>query len=286
MNVFPYISSYILLYAVIAFLVFLIVPAPYGKFSKDYLPLLINARLAWFLNQFGALIIIVGYFEDGVWKHKMPSTSKGWVAFIFIILHFLWRSVFSQLVLEYVIKPPNGEKQTSLLLPFLGFLYYPAVGMNFRQMVVNMDQEYQFEDTIFLVAAMVCLAANAFIDMQFNQWRKEEGFEFPYIGKYLTRESIGERFGLLYKLGFHSPNYLFEILEWGFFTLFVFRWEALWWFVATLLYLLPRSIWTSHWYSLPFQNQNVAKAVPQVFQAKSVQSVKPKTTHNANSIVF
>lgn len=272
MDVFPYISSYILLYAVVAFLIFLIVPAPYGKFAKEYMPLLINPRLAWSLNHVGALIIIFGYFEDGIWKNKMPSNNKAWVAFVFLLLHFLWRAIFSQLVIEYVIKPPNGNKQTSLIIPFLGLLYYPAVGMNFRRMVVHMDDEYQFDDTIFLVGSFVCLFTNAFIDMQLNRWRKDNGYSFPYTGKYLTKEEIGERFGLLYKLGFHSPNYLFEIFEWGFFTLFVFKWEAFWWFVATLLYLMPRSIWTSHWYSIPFDHGvAITKQVPKVF----TNSVKP-----------
>ena len=266
MEIFPYFSSYILLYSVIAFLLLIIVPAPYGKFAKAYLPLQINSRLAWSFNEIGALVfLLIGYLEDGKWYHDMPSSTKGWACFIFLIVHFLWRSVLSQLVIAYVIDPPNGTKQTSLILPLLGLLYLPFVGMNFRRMSAQIDDTYNFEDNVFLVGACISLCANAFVDIQLNRWRKTEGTQISeYLGIYLSREQIGERFGLLDKLGFQSPNYLFEIFEWGFFTLFAFRWEAFWWFVATILYLLPRSIWTSHWYSIPTKKTTsnvVAKVV-------------------------
>ena len=269
MEVFPYFSSYILLYAVIAFLVLIIVPAPYGKFAKEYMPLPINARLAWVFNEVGALVfLLIGYFYEGEWVHTFPSTGKGWACFIFLCIHFLWRSIVSQLVIEFLIKPPNGTKQTSLIVPLLGLLYLPFVGMNFRRMTTEMDSEYKFEDNVFLVGASICLAANAFVDIQYNIWRKEAKKINSYLGNYLSREEIGERFGLLDKLGFQSPNYLFEMLEWGFFTLFAFRWEAFWWFIATILYLMPRSIWTSHWYSIPTKEET-SKLVPKVLKSNN-----------------
>ena len=269
MDIFPYLSSYIMVYAVVAFLVLIVVPAPYGKFSKDYLPLQVNPRLAWFINEAGGLLfLLVGWFEDGTWKHDFPQTGKGWVCFMFLLVHFLWRSTLSQLAIEYIIKPPNGTKKTSILLSLFGLLYTAFVGMNLRRMCAQITEEYAEEDSVFLVGASVCLLANAFMDMQFNIWRKTEGSDVSeYFGRYLTKEEIGERFGLLGKLGFECPNYLFEMLEWGLFTLLAFKWEAFWWFVSTILFLLPRSIWTSHWYSL---GKSVAyeKVVPKVFKHK------------------
>lgn len=271
MDIFPYVSSYILLYAVVAFLVFLVVPAPYGKFSKDYMPLQVNPRIAWFLKDFGALFfLLIGWFEDGKWQHQLPTTGKGWSCFIFLIIHFLWRSSLSQLAIEFVIKPPNGKKKTSILLSLLGLVYTSFVGMNLRRMCAQITEEFEDKDTIFIVGASVCLLANAFVDMQFNLWRREEGSDVSdYFGRYLTKSEIGERFGLLNKLGFECPNYLFEMLEWGLFTLLAFKWEAFWWFVSTVLFLLPRSIWTSHWYTLDREKEQAyEKIVPKVFKNK------------------
>lgn len=257
MDIFPYLSSYIVLYAVVAFIVLIIVPAPYGKFAKSYMPLQINPRVAWFLSEFGALLfLLVGWVEDGRWQHQLPQTGKGWVCFIFLIVHFLWRSTLSQLAIECIIQPPNGTKQTSVVLPLLSMVYLAFVGMNLRRMCSSITDGFEDYDAIFLVGASISLIANATVDMLLNVWRKTEGSDkSKYFGTYLTIEEIGERFALLNKLGFQCPNYLFEMLEWGMFALLAFRWEAFWWFVATVLFLLPRSIWTSHWYQLerPYQ---------------------------------
>ena len=109
----------------------------------------------------------------------------------------------------------------------------------------------------------------------YNQWRlnTENCYQLnEYQGAYVKKEEIGERFGLLYRLGIVTPNYLFEVIEWGLFSLFVMKWEAFWWFVATILFLLPRSIWTSHWFS----------TIPNVSytQVQKVVQTKNKSKYN------
>lgn len=273
MDIFPYVSSYIILYAIVAFIVLIIVPAPYGKFARQSMPLQINPRVAWFLNEVSALVFLaIGWLENGTWRHDMPQTNKGWVCFLFLIVHFVWRSTLSQLVIEWLIQPPNGTKQTSILLPLLSVIYLSLVGMNFRRMCSLIDDEFQDFDLIFVCGASFCFLANAFVDIQYNRWRKSEGSDkSEYLGRYLTREELAERFGLLNKLGFECPNYLFEMLEWGFFALLAFRWEAFWWFVGTVLFLLPRSIWTSHWYMLGKEVQVTYKSTkPKVLNQRKI----------------
>jgi hypothetical protein len=253
MEIFPYISKYLLGFTGLTFICLLVIPAPYGKFSKTYFPLQMNSRLAWFLCEVGGLFILLPYYENESWNATLPNTNKGWAAFTFILVHFMWRSIFSQVILEY-IDPPRGTKETSVLIPLGGILYLPLVGMNFRHMVVEIDDTMQIEDGFFLGLSTICLCANGFVDVMLNILRKKKP-EDKYLGSYLSREDIADRFALLSNIGIDSPNYFFEILEWGFFVLFAWRWEAFWWFISTLVFLIPRMIWTSHWYTLNKENQ-------------------------------
>ena len=176
-----------------------------------------------------------------------------WISFTFLLCHFICRLIVSLAVIEFFIDPPNGTKETSLLLVFIWMCYTPIVGMNFRYMVAHMEDSHEFADNVLIVAAIVCAVANAFVDVAMNVWRKDAPLINEYFGNYLSKDDIGERFGLLHRLGIESPNYFFEILEWMFFALYAFRWEAFWWFVASTLIILPRNIWTAHWQSIPVE---------------------------------
>lgn len=246
---FPYVSIWILGYATVVFLASIIVPLPYGKFSKSMLPLQIDTRLAWGL-QHGAVLIglIFGWMEDGKIYTMVPITNKGWVALTFLWLHFLWRAILSQVVLT-----KHGTKQTTILLPILSLLYYVPVGCQFRRMCHEIDVSYEPIDTIPFILACICFGLNITIEILYDNWRIDENncyaFDLPtrkYYGNYLREDFLKERF-ILFRYGFHTPNYAFEMLEWLFFTLFVFKYEAFWWFVATCLFLMSRSAWTAHW---------------------------------------
>ena len=124
MDAFPYLSSYVLLFGVLSLILSLVIPLPWGKFSRKELPLQINPQLAWFFMFIPAfLFLLLGYSEDSKFDQKLPSTSKGWAAFTVLLIYFAWRAIISQLVI-FVLETDNGTKQTSLLLvfPFLGSL--------------------------------------------------------------------------------------------------------------------------------------------------------------------
>tara|TARA_Y100001936_G_C15970387_1_gene610789 strand:+ start:104 stop:907 length:804 start_codon:yes stop_codon:yes gene_type:complete len=246
---FPYLSLWILGYSIVAFIVSVIVPIPYGKFSKSALPLQIDPRVAMGLQHGLVLLgLIFGWFEQGRFHMKLPHTNKGWVALTFLVLHFIWRGIMSQVVLT-----KHGTKQTSILLPVVGLLFFVPVGMNFRKMCHEIDEDYEAIDTIPIVLSFICLVLNAIVEILYDQWRSDEAncyaFDVPtrkYYGNYLRPEFLKERF-VLFRYGINTPNYTFEILEWLFFTLFVFKYEAFWWFISTCLFLLSRSAWTAHW---------------------------------------
>lgn len=246
---FPYLSAWILGYAIVAFLFSLIIPIPYGKFSKSMLPLQIDPRVAWGLQHGFVLIgLLFGWFESGRFYMDLPTTNKGWVALTFLVIHFIWRGIISQIAF-----PKYGTKQTSILVPVVGLLYFVPVGLNFRRMCHEIDEDYEAIDSIPIVLAFVCLILNIVIEILYQSWREDPAncYSFNdetrnYYGNYLRSDFLKERF-ILFQYGFQTPNYTFEILEWTFFALFVYRYEAMWWAIASLLFLVSRGAWTAHW---------------------------------------
>ena len=251
--IFPYLSLYILIFSFICFVLFILCPYPHGKFYYQ-LPLDISSDVAWAMMNIPALICIFGYWdmENQRWVSDIPNT-KGWICLIFFILHFIWRGIISVLWINMIHSENNhrGNKKTSFLLVLASWFYYPFVGMLVRYMCVQIQDSMSIHDVLFLVCCVVFLALNAYVDILFNYSRQTstKTQRHETLGVYLTKEGIEEHFKVLVHLNIETPNYFFEIIEWGFFVLLTLRFEALWWFMATLLMLLPRAIWTSHWYS-------------------------------------
>ncbi len=249
--IFPYLSLYILIFSFICFILFIVVPCPYGKFSYDA-PLPISPDFAWSLMNLSTLICIFGYWdiENGKWNSQVPN-MKGWICLSFFIIHFIWRGLISVLWINLIHSEENyrGTKKTSFLLVLVAWLYYPVVGMLIRHMCVSIDEKIDVNDFLFLICCIIFLFLNAYVDIYLNYKRKISQYTTTAndTGTYLTKQGMREHFTILFNLGIENPNYFFEIIEWGFFTLLTMRFESLWWFVATLFILLPRSLWSSHW---------------------------------------
>ena len=251
--IFPYLSLYLVLFSFICFILFILCPYPHGKFSYA-LPLSISSDVAWAMINIPTLICIFGYWdiENAKWVSDVPNT-KGWICLSFFILHFVWRGIVSILWINLIHSENSfrGSKQTSFLLVLASWFYYPFVGMLIRYMCVHIENSISIHDILFLVCCFLFLGLNAYVDILFNYSRKTslKTQNHEQLGIYLTKEGIADHFKVLVHLNIESPNYFFEMIEWGFFVLLTLRFEALWWFIATLLMLLPRALWTSHWYS-------------------------------------
>lgn len=256
MEFFPYLSGWILGISCIFLLYQLFAYLPYGKFAIQDAPFAqwhsIHPGVAFAIPYILSLFFVsFGWFEDNTWNvNKLPQMPKGWLALVTLILYYTWRIV-SQLVIHRIINPPNGQKQTSILFTLVQLLYYPAVAMNFRRMCYYIDTEIETKDVIFVTLTFLALAANAYVDISLNIWRKDKDIatDYGWHGLYITSSEIKKRFAMLGMCGI-EPNYAFEILAWVFFTVFTWRFESLWWLVATLCILIPRMMWSSYWYSL------------------------------------
>lgn len=300
--IFPYLSLYLLVFSFICFILFIIVPFPHGKFSWK-LPLMIDSDIAWAIMQGSALIVIFGYLDvdNNRWISTLPKSNKGLIALVFFIIHVIWRSIISVLWIRNIhkeLEETRGNKKTSFILVLGSLFYYPIVGMLIRYMCVHIDESISAHDIIFLLGTCVFLGLNAYVDITLNKSRciSPDVKTHASIGIYLTKDGLKKHFKVLVHLGIDCPNYFFEILEWGFFALFTLRFESLWWFVSTLMILLPRALWTSHWYSeeeepeieplppKPVKVQQVKK-MKQVKKYKEVKKTQYKPM-KVNGLVF
>lgn len=267
MDFFPYISSYILVFSFVVCIFSSFAPLPFGKFANSSLPLQLNARIVKALFSFGIFSILFGWIENNKWHADLPQDTKGWIVFIYVLIHFLWRSVASHIVFHHLTSSSDenivGRKQASFLLVLVGLSYYIPVGFFFRRLSVHIKddglQEYEY---LFFIAAIVCLSLNAYSDIVYNSNRDTRRKISEYYGRYATLDELRESFDSIINIGL-PPNYFFEIGEWFFFTLFVGRWETFWWFISCLFFLIPRSMWQMRWYytSVP---KEITVSVPKV----------------------
>lgn len=298
--IFPYLSVYILVFSFISFILFILSPCPHGKWALD-LTLMIDPDIAWMMMQIPTLIVIFGYFDfdNNKWVSDLPSTNKGSIALIFFTIHFIWRGILSVIWIKKIhqdLPETRGSKKTSFIVVLVSWFYYPVVGMLIRYMCVNIDDTISAHDLIFLVGCFVFLGLNGYVDIVLNKNRciSPDVKTYPSIGIYLTKDGLKKHFKMLIHLGIDCPNYFFEMLEWGFFALFTMRFESLWWFLSTLLILLPRALWSSHWYceEVEIHQELLEQPVEKVEIVKPVKVVKPikmKNIHKSvklNGLVF
>lgn len=274
MEFFPYLSSYLLVFSFVLCIFTSFAPVPLGKFSNPSLPLQVNARVVQVLLSFGAFAMLFGWTEDGTWHTKLPTSTKGWIVFIFILVHFSWRSIISQIVFNHLTDNSEediiGKKQASFLIAVVSFAYYIPVGFFFRRLSVQIANEsLQEHEYIFLVASILCLMLNAYVDISMNTNRESRKKITEYYGRYASVEELRESFDSILRIGL-PPNYFFEIAEWFFFALFIARWETFWWFITILLLMIPRAMWQMRWYYTK-KTKEIAVALP-VVKTNNVKS--------------
>lgn len=276
MEFFPYLSSYILVFSFVVCIFSSFAPLPFGKFANSSLPLQINSSVVRALFTFGVFSMLFGWTENNEWHTKLPQITKGWIVFIFILVHFLWRSVASHIVFNHFTLNSDvdivGEKQASFLLAIVGLCYYIPVGFFFRRLSVQIkDESLQEYEYLFLVAAIVCLTLNAYADLEYNLKRDTRKKISQYYGRYASLNELRESFDSIINIGL-PPNYFFEIAEWFFFTLFVGRWETFWWFISCLLFLIPRSMWQMRWYYTTSTPKEITVPVPKIQKTPMAKS--------------
>jgi len=254
MEVLPYISGYLLIYAFALNFLLWFMPAPYGKFSYQK-----NKWCgidSWMFSCFthaGFISIVAGWFE-GDWKRHNINVKEGRGMLLFIILCvYIVVRCLSPLIYKVTMRRDRGTKKVNVLwlIPYLAF-WIPA-GFYWSRVVSKIDKPFELYDIILCALALLFWVLNVYSDFKKN-YNRDEGKKYEVIGKYLNQKQIYKEFSSLERL-YHvaalPPNYTFEIAFWFVFVFISWSWEGLWWFCCMFAFLFTRGVWQKTWYNEP-----------------------------------
>jgi len=226
----------------VAFLVFLsswYFPLPYGRFSKDYAfaDKIIPNR--WFIAfaSFPALVLLL------LVEILTPIQDNfGTVVFVFLCTHFFMRSMLVPGIIGYIYT--SDPKKVSAMLLLLVMVYNAFVGYTLGHMCTTLKGTFgaSWMDIPLLTGATACLVLNIYYDIRVNILRVH-GEDDVSKDLYVSRKTLEKEFTLLFALEITSPNYFFEILEWGFIFLLTWHTESFAYFVASVLILWTRGLY-------------------------------------------
>ena len=226
----------------VAFLVFLsswYFPLPYGRFSKDYAFADNIVPNRWFiaLASLPALVLLF------IVEILTPIQGNfGTVIFVFLCTHFFMRSMMVPLIIGNIYT--SDPKMVSAMLLLLVMVYNAFVGYTLGYMCTTLKGTFgaSWMDIPLLTGATACLVLNIYYDIRVNYLRCHgEGDVSKDL--YVSRKTLEKEFNLLFALEVTSPNYFFEILEWGFIFLLTWHTESFAYFVASVLILWTRGLY-------------------------------------------
>lgn len=226
-------------------------PIPYGRFSTSG-----SIPNRWFIGL--ANIPAIGF----LCIHIQNVSNFGRIAFIFLLVHFVLRAIVVPVVTGFIYH--TDEKESSILLLALFMVYNGLVGYTLGFMCTNLNGSFfLWPDFPLLVGASCALLLNVYYDIQVN-WMRCHDEKVEINDTYVVYTSLKKEFPLLFWLDITSPNYFFEVIEWGFFVIFTWHTESLCYFIATWLILWVRALSINQWLEIKQAEQDKKSlSVPQ-----------------------
>ncbi len=229
----------------VAFLVFLsswYFPLPYGRFSDDYAfaDKIIPNR--WFIAFASLPALVLMTIVIAIATRSNPLDNFGTVVFVFLWMHFLMRSIIVPFAIGFIYT--SDPKKVSAMLLLLVMVYNAFVGYTLGHMCTTLKGTFgaSWTDIPLLTGALACLVLNIYYDIRVNYLRCH-GEDDVCKNLYVSRKTLEKEFTLLFALEITSPNYFFEILEWGFIFLLTWHTESFAYFVASVLILWTRGLY-------------------------------------------
>ena len=246
--------EYILLGVALAvFLVSWYTPIPYGRFSDspglsqiNGLPDIPNR---WFIGlaNIPAIIFLCIHIPD--------VSNFGLVVFVFILVHFVFRALIVPVVTGFIYHTDEKECSVLVLIPFMA--YNGLAGYTLGYMCTSLNGLFfMWPDLPLLIGASCAFVLNVYYDIWVN-WLRCHG-DAKVKDMYVTYGSLENEFQLLFWLNITSPNYFFEIIEWGFIALLTWHTESLCYFIATWLILWVRALSINRWLEIEYDKTPIS----------------------------
>jgi protein-S-isoprenylcysteine O-methyltransferase Ste14 len=223
--------------AAVAFVVLLLIDAPYGKHDRDGWGPGINVRLGWFLLELPSFAFFLYFFSLG--EHRLAIVPL--ILFLMYEVHYFHRTFIYPLTLR--VKPGAREKVVLLLLgiPFnaangyLNGFYISHYGDHLHRFTWLSDPRFIFGFVLFFLG----FALNKHSDKLLRNLRKpgETGYKIPQGG--------GFRF-------VSCPNYLGELIQWTGFAIACWSPAGAAFVLFTAANLVPRALASHRWYKEQF----------------------------------
>jgi len=230
--------NYWFILGVIAFLVLLKIPAPYGKFAKtnwgSWFFIMIPSQLGWIVMEIISPIM-VGYF------FFVGPIEKSVASYVFFLLwagHYFNRSII------YPFRQKNPAKMPFLimLLALMFNVVNGSINGYYLGFIETYPSEYIYEWNFIL--GMILFISGAIINIKSDNIllrlrSNKAGYHIPN--------------GFMYKY-ISYPNYLGEIIEWVAFAIMTWSLAGLSFAVWTIANLVPRAIAGHKWYNETFDD--------------------------------
>lgn len=221
--------------AVAVFAALLLIPAPYGRYTREDWGPSMSSRLGWFFMEITSASVFFGCF---IWGFGGQG-GVVWILVALWLVHYLHRSLIFPLRLR-----ERGKRMPVLIVVF-GMLFNVYNGyINGRYLGVEGEfyASSWLSDPRFLIGIGLFIAGaaiNFHADQVLINLRKpgETGYKIPHGGLYRW---------------ISCPNYFGEILEWIGWAILTWSLPGLVFAVWTAANLAPRAITHHAWYRRTF----------------------------------
>jgi 3-oxo-5-alpha-steroid 4-dehydrogenase 1 len=219
--------------AFVAFVVLLVIPAPYGRFTRAGWGPTLPSSLNWMLMESPTILVF-----DGLFLISSERTATHWCFFLLWNLHYLYRSLVFPCLIHTARRVP-----LTIMLCGVGFNvingWIQAVWL--FHLAAPVDSSWLRSPT-FLMGALFFLGGfiiHVQADSHLRNLRKAKGSGYHIPSSGLFR-------------WISSPNYFGELLEWTGWAILTWSWSGVAFVIWTAANLIPRALAIHRWYHAQF----------------------------------
>ncbi len=228
---------FILIVSVLVFIVLFFIPAPYGKFTRREWGLRINPKVAWFIMELPAVIVVLVCFFTG-------NKTTNPVAIMFLslwLLHYVQRTFF------YPFLQRSNRDTFPILLILFSILFNIINGYLNGRYLFYFAEDYSigwFTDPRFITGIIIFISGYV---INLNSDYILRNLRNP--GEHVYKIPVGGLFRYI-----SSPNYFGEMIEWIGWAVLTWSLPGLAFAIFTIANLAPRAIASHRWYLKTFQD--------------------------------